>query len=76
MVRGIELLEAQGSTVKVVKWNSEDGKGLDDLIANQGPAAYASAQQQAESGDRDKRIHYRTEYNKLAKKVNQEMGSN
>ena len=75
MVRGIELLEAQGSTVKVVKWNSEDGKGLDDLIANQGSAAYASAQQQAESGDKDKRIHYRTEYNKLAKKVNQEMGS-
>ena len=75
MVRGIELLEAQGSTVKVVKWNSEDGKGLDDLIANQGPLAYSSAQRKAIPSELDKRTHYRTEYNKLAKKVNQEMGS-
>ena len=75
LVRGIELLEAKGSTVKVVKWNSESGKGLDDLIANCGPLAYSSAQRKAIPSERDKRTHYRTEYNKLAKKVSQEMGS-
>jgi hypothetical protein len=74
LVRGIELLEARGSTVKVVKWNPEDGKGLDDLISNQGARAYHLAQQKAISSDLDKRTHYRTQYNKLAQKVNQELG--
>ncbi len=76
MVRGIELLEAKGSQVKVLKWNPSDGKGLDDLIANQGASAYAKAHQEAISPDLDKRTHYRTEYNKLAKRVRQELGSN
>ncbi len=76
MVRGIELLEAQGSQVKVLKWNPEDGKGLDNLIANKGASAYAIAHKEAISSDLDKRTHYRTEYNKLAKRVRQELGSN
>ncbi len=76
LVRGIELLEAQGSQVKVLKWNPSDGKGLDDLIANKGASAYALAHQEAISSDLDKRTHYRTEYNKLAKRVHQELGNN
>lgn len=76
MVRGIELLEARGSKVKVLKWDSSDGKGLDDLIANNGASAYTKAHQKAISPDLDKRTHYRTEYNKLAKKVYRELGNN
>ena len=76
LVRGIELLEAEGCKVKVVKWNSEDGKGLDDLISQAGAAAYAEAHRNATSSDKDKKIHYRTEYNKLAKQVRNELGDN
>ena len=75
LVRGIELLEERGCQVKVLKWDSEDGKGLDDLIANVGPLAYKNAQQNAIATSLDKKIHYRTEYNKLAKKVRQELGA-
>ena len=73
MVRGIELLEARGCACKVVQWNPEDGKGLDDLIANQGAQAYSSAQRNAIASDRDKRTHYRTEYNTIARKVASEL---
>ena len=69
LVRGVELLEAQGSIVKVAKWKPEQGKGLDDLIMNQGPSAYLLALAKAESAEREKRIYYRTQYNALAKEV-------
>ena len=75
LVRGIELLEAKGCKVKVVKWNPEDGKGLDDLISQTGAAAYAEAHRNAVSSDKDKKIHYRTEYNKLALQVRKELGN-
>lgn len=75
MVRGIELLEARGCACKVVKWNPEDGKGLDDLIAHQGPQAYSIAQRSAIASERDKRTHYRTEYNTIARKVASELGN-
>jgi conjugative relaxase-like TrwC/TraI family protein len=68
-VRGIELLEAQGCTCKVVNWKPEDGKGLDDLIANRGPLAYTQAIATAQTSDQDKRTHYRTEYNAIARQV-------
>ncbi|MDJ0575378.1 MAG: DUF3854 domain-containing protein, partial [Xenococcaceae cyanobacterium MO_234.B1] len=74
MVRGIELLEAKGCKVKVLKWNPEDGKGLDDLISQKGASAYHQAQENAISSDLDKKIHYRTEYNKLALQVRQDIG--
>jgi AAA domain/Domain of unknown function (DUF3854) len=75
LVRGIELLEDRGATCKVVEWNPSDGKGLDDLIVNKGAKAYEIAQQNALPSDRDKRIHYRTEYNKIAKQVRFELGN-
>ncbi|WP_036489121.1 DUF3854 domain-containing protein [Myxosarcina sp. GI1] len=75
MVRGIELLEAKGCKVKVLKWNADEGKGLDDLIAKAGPLAYTEAHKNAISSDLDKKIHYRTEYNKLAEKVRQSFGN-
>ena len=74
LVRGIELLEATGSTVKVLKWNPEEGKGLDDLISQAGPLAYAEAQKGAASSSIDKQIHYRTEYNKLSNKARAALG--
>ena len=69
MVRGIELLEAQGCTCKVASWKPADGKGLDDLIVNHGPAAYTSPIALAEPSDKAKRTHYRTEYNRLSRQV-------
>ena len=69
MVRGIELLEAQGCTCKVASWKPADGKGLDDLIVNRGPAAYTSPIALAEPSDKAKRTHYRTEYNLIARQV-------
>ena len=69
MVRGIELLEAQGCTCKVASWKPADGKGLDDLIVNRGPAAYTSPIALAEPSDKTKRTHYRTEYNLIARQV-------
>ena len=69
LVRGLELLEARGSDVKVAKWKPELGKGLDDLITNQGPTAYAVAVAKAEAAEREKRLYYRTQYNALAKEV-------
>lgn len=74
MVRGIELLEARGCTCKVIKWNREAGKGLDDLITNQGPKAYSIVQQNALAADREKHTHYRTEYNIIARQVGRELG--
>ena len=69
LVRGLELLEARGSNVKVAKWEPELGKGLDDLITDQGPTAYAVALANAEAAEREKRLYYRTQYNALAREV-------
>ena len=69
LVRGVELLEARGSDVKVAQWKPELGKGLDDLITDQGPTAYAVALAKAEAAEREKRLYYRTQYNALAREV-------
>jgi hypothetical protein len=41
------LLMQQGCSVKVITWNSELGKGVDDLIATHGQAAFDTAYQTA-----------------------------
>jgi conjugative relaxase-like TrwC/TraI family protein len=69
MVRTIELLEARGCVCLVAKWNPDQGKGLDDLIANQGPQAYARAIANAQPAEREKQIHYRTEFNAIARQI-------
>jgi conjugative relaxase-like TrwC/TraI family protein len=69
MVRGIELLEAQGCICKVINWKPEDGKGLDDLIAHRGSLAYTQAIATANPSDQDKSTHYRTEYTAIARQV-------
>ena len=74
LVRGVELLEARGSNCRILKWDSQQGKGLDDLIANKGASAYDDAQRDAIIPAKDQQIHYRTEYNKLAKKTLVEFG--
>ena len=67
MVRTIELIEPLGPEVRVAAWDTDEGKGLDDLIAGVGPVAYDQAIVQAEPADRAERTHYRTLYNRLAK---------
>lgn len=41
------LLAQQGCSVKVISWNPEQGKGVDDLIAESGQAAFDEAYQTA-----------------------------
>ena len=43
------LLEAKGCAVTFANWNSEDGKGIDDLIFNKGADAFISAIENAGS---------------------------
>jgi Domain of unknown function (DUF3854) len=69
LVRGVELLEQQGCVCQVAKWKPQQGKGLDDLIANHDPKAYTKAISTAAPADREKQIHYRTEYNAIARQV-------
>lgn len=42
-----QLLQAQGCTVKIVRWSAKQGKGLDDLIAKHGADAFHTAVDQA-----------------------------
>ena len=67
MVRTGELLEQAGCTVRVVQW--QEDKGLDDLIVNQGPLAYAQAQAKTIPLSGSAQKHYRGEYNRLSKQV-------
>ncbi len=69
LVRTIELLEERGCVCKVTDWEPEQGKGLDDLIAQCGPRVYQAVLKRAsvETVAREKRLHYRTEYNRLAR---------
>lgn len=69
MVRTGELLELEGCSVRVVQWQGDKGKGLDDLIHNSGPLAYALAQSNSIPLALDAQKHYRGEYSRLAKKV-------
>ncbi len=67
LVRTGELLEQEGCKVRVVQWQGD--KGLDDLIVNQGPHAYAQAHSNSIPFDWEAKKHYRNEYTRLAKQV-------
>jgi len=67
LVRTGELLEREGCNVRVVQWQGD--KGLDDLIVNQGPRAYAQAHSNSIPLDGEAKKHYRSEYTHLAKQV-------
>lgn len=66
-VRGIELLQTYGCECRVASWKPEQGKGLDDLIAQSGPRAYEIAIRRAVTPERVIKTHYRTLYNSLVK---------
>ncbi|MBV9387055.1 MAG: relaxase domain-containing protein, partial [Chroococcidiopsidaceae cyanobacterium CP_BM_ER_R8_30] len=62
-----ELLEQAGCNVRVVQWQGD--KGLDDLIVNQGPLAYAQAHSKSIPLEWETKKHYRSEYTRLARQV-------
>jgi conjugative relaxase-like TrwC/TraI family protein len=72
MVREAELVEARGSSAYNIPWKPEQGKGVDDLINLSGPLAFEKADLNAQPIEHVARIHYRTEYNKLARQVRRE----
>jgi len=67
MVRTAELLEQAGCGVRVVQWKGD--KGLDDLIVNQGPAAYTQAQANPIPLAWEAQKHYRGEYTRLSRQA-------
>jgi hypothetical protein len=69
MVREAELVEARGSSAYNIAWKPEQGKGIDDLISISGPLVFEKADLNAQPIESVARIHYRTEYNKLARQV-------
>jgi conjugative relaxase-like TrwC/TraI family protein len=72
-VREAELLEEHGSKTLNIKWDgSGDRKGVDDLIAKDGPLAFEKADRNAYPMQREANIHYRTQYNALANEVKKE----
>jgi conjugative relaxase-like TrwC/TraI family protein len=74
MVRSIERIEPLGPEVAIAKWSPEQGKGADDLIAQSGTLAFDRAIQEARPSDSSIKSHYRKEYNRLSKFVNQQYG--
>jgi len=67
MVRTGELLEQQGCSVQVLQWKAD--KGLDDLIVNQGPVAYAKAQAKPIPLAWEADKHYRGIYTRLSRQA-------
>jgi conjugative relaxase-like TrwC/TraI family protein len=72
MVREAELVEARGSRAYTIPWKPEQGKGVDDLIKISGPLAFEKADQNAKPIESAAKIHYRTEYNRIARQVRKE----
>lgn len=73
LVRTGELLEQHGCSVQVVNWKGD--KGLDDLIVNQGPLAYAKAQTHPTPLLWETQKHYRGEYTRLSRQVRKQQPS-
>ncbi|WP_030008099.1 DUF3854 domain-containing protein [Picosynechococcus sp. NKBG042902] len=65
LVRTGELLEEAGCTVNVLKWQSHEGKGIDDLIVNQGIERFLEVLGHAIPLAWEADKHYRNEYLKL-----------
>lgn len=47
MMRFGQLFQAQGCEVRIIRWHPNQGKGIDDLIANHGPDAFHQAVENA-----------------------------
>nr|WP_249370257.1 MobF family relaxase [Acaryochloris marina] len=72
MVREAELIEEQGCKTWRIPWDSEQGKGVDDLIGNHGPIAFERADQNAYPMDREIKMHYRGQYTQIKNKLSRE----
>ena len=65
MVRTGELLEESGCKVSILNWKAHEGKGIDDLILNQGGDRFNEVLQHASPLQWEADKHYRNEYLKL-----------
>lgn len=75
LVREAELLSERGCNIYSLKWDHRSGKGADDLIKNKGPVAFERADSLAVPIEEIMKQHYRTKYNSIAKRVNEELGN-
>lgn len=74
LVREAELLTERGCNVSVLQWDSELGKGADDLIKNHGSVAFERADARVVGFEQIAQAHYRTKYNSIAQRVRAELG--
>lgn len=75
LVREAELLAEQGCNIYCLQWDSNKGKGADDLIKNHGAIAFEKADAHALEFEQIARLHYRRKYNSIAKRVKSELGN-
>ncbi|ABW32306.1 conserved hypothetical protein (plasmid) [Acaryochloris marina MBIC11017] len=74
MVREAELIEERDCKTWRIPWDSEKGKGVDDLIANHGPIAFERADKNAYPMEREITMHYRGQYTQIKKRLNRHFG--
>ncbi|KAI9129880.1 MobF family relaxase [Acaryochloris sp. CCMEE 5410] len=74
MVREAELIEERDCETWRIPWDSEKGKGVDDLIANHGPIAFERADKNAYPMEREITMHYRGQYTQIKKRLNRHFG--
>ncbi|KAI9129217.1 AAA family ATPase [Acaryochloris sp. CCMEE 5410] len=74
MVREAELIEERDCKTWRIPWDSEQGKGVDDLIANHGPIAFERADKNAYPMEREITMHYRGQYTQIKKRLNRHFG--
>ncbi|NJR57329.1 MAG: DUF3854 domain-containing protein, partial [Acaryochloris sp. CRU_2_0] len=72
MVREAELVAERGCSLWRISWDPEQGKGVDDLIANHGPVAFERADQQAYPMEREMKMHYRGQYTRIKNRLSRE----
>jgi len=73
LVREAELLLERGCKIYSLQWDDREGKGADDLIKNFGPVAFERADILAVHIEQIMKQHYRTKYNSIARRVNEEL---
>jgi hypothetical protein len=74
LVRTAERMEDQGCSVHVLKWNAQEGKGIDDLIVNQGLERFEEVMAHPIPLKWESEKHYRNEYLKLRNYVLTRLG--
>jgi hypothetical protein len=75
MVRSAELLDEAGCQIAIAKWQPQQGKGVDDVIAQSGAEVFLKSLSKSQPWESEARIWYRSRYNVLSGIARNELGS-